>query len=207
MDLSYSLFGEIAEIVRNEVRFLRHYWGEVLDNQDELNRGRILVAIPKLSWDTRGQAPWCEPRDKHSLSVPSIGEYVEVYFMEGDPNYPVYMGIAQELKDQTPEAYAGDPRKHILYQDKDTEDNIVYNSADGILTIFEGGEHYVKGDELKTQLQKNVDALTQLQSDFTTWTPVPNDGGLALKTLLGTGFLTNQITSLTNILSEVIKAL
>jgi len=43
-----------------------------------------------------------------------------------------------------------------------------------------------------------------LQTDFTNWTPVPNDGGAALKTLLTSGFLTKTLASLTNILSEVI---
>jgi len=68
-------------------------------------------------------------------------------------------------------------------------------------------ESFVLGDTLKTELQKNVDALTQLQADLTAWTPVPNDGGAALKTVLGLpgGFLSKSIASLTNILSQVIK--
>jgi len=66
-------------------------------------------------------------------------------------------------------------------------------------------ESYVLGDTLKVELQKNVDALTQLQTDLTAWTPVPNDGGASLKAILSAGFLTKTLASLTNILSQVIK--
>lgn len=75
----------------------------------------------------------------------------------------------------------------------------------GELIFLSGTESYVKGDVLKTELQKNIDALTQLQTDFTNWTPASGDGGAALKTLLSSGFLTKTLASLTNILSLLIK--
>ncbi len=95
--------------------------------------------------------------------------------------------------------------EHILFESPDNVQKIVYDEDDNLLSIGEGDESFVLGDTLRTELQHNVDALVKLQQDFGTWVPVPNDGGAALATILSTGFLTETIASLTNILSERIK--
>ncbi len=78
---------------------------------------------------------------------------------------------------------------------------------EGVLKFFEGTESFVLGDVLKTEIQKNIDALTQLQTDFTSWIPVATDGGAALKLILESGFLLSALASLDNILSAKIKGL
>lgn len=205
MDNSRTFTGLIKEIVRSAVKYIRHYIGEVADNEDPLKLGRVLIIIQELRWDTKDKGSWAFPRDKHSMSVPKIGDWVEMYFINGDPNLPVYLGIANEIKDMIPENYTGNVKEHILFESPDNVQKIVYNEDDNLLSIGEGEESFVLGDTLKTELQNNVDALIALQLDFGTWTPVPNDGGLALKTILSAGFLTETIASLTNILSERIK--
>jgi hypothetical protein len=65
-------------------------------------------------------------------------------------------------------------------------------------------EPFVLGNTLKTELDKIVDALTQLNTDFTNWVVAPNDGGTALKTAVMAGFVTKAQAVLDDILSEKI---
>ena len=70
------------------------------------------------------------------------------------------------------------------------------------LTLGAGTDFMLLGDATKTELQKIVDQLTQLKNDFSSWTPVPNDGGAALKTKLTAGFNTKPSANLSSILSQ-----
>lgn len=81
--------------------------------------------------------------------------------------------------------------------------NIEITLADN-LHIGAANESYVKGDTFKTELDKDVDALSELQSAMSTWTPVPMDGGAALKTAITT-FLGLPMASTSDILSDKIK--
>ena len=56
--------------------------------------------------------------------------------------------------------------------------------------IFNGGENngLVISQNLSDRLNEIESAILQLQTDFTTWVPVPSDGGAALKTLISAGF-------------------
>lgn len=206
MNLNYSdAINAIREIVREEIKFLKHYFGQVLSIDDPQGKGKIQVGIPRLGWNTQISSPWCFPRYRGNNIVPQVGDWVEVYFMLGKPYNPVYIGTVPEMKEVILDSYA-DPKTQIIHQDTESGRHILYDKENDIYEIGDSAsESFVLGDELKTQLQKNIDALTQLQTDFTSWTPVPNDGGAALKTILGTGFLTESLASLTNILSELIK--
>lgn len=206
MDKEYSIYGLIQDIIIRETRFLKHYIGEVKNNIDPLAMGRILVTIDELGWSTPDIGAWCYPRDKNSLTTPAIGDWVEVYFIDGDVDRPVYLGVANEIAEMTPKTFDGMPTTHVLFEDPVADaNNIKFDGVTGELSFLSGTESMVLGDTLKTELQKNVDALIQLQTDFNGWTPVPNDGGAALKTILSSGFLTKVIGSLVNILSIVMK--
>ena len=129
MDNSRTFTGLIREIVRSSVKYIRHYIGEVADNEDTLNLGRVLIIIQELGWDTKDKGSWAFPRDKHSMSVPKIGDWVEMYFINGDPNLPVYMGIANEIKDMVPENYTGNVKEHILFESPGNVQKIVNQSG------------------------------------------------------------------------------
>ena len=60
--------------------------------------------------------------------------------------------------------------------------------------VFNAGENggLVKWNELKTQLDKTNEVVNALVSSITGWTPVPNDGGAALK-LYATGQLAAKV--------------
>jgi hypothetical protein len=149
--------GVIAEVVRRETRYLRHYMGQVLSNEDELGRGRVLCSVPELGLDTQDKAPWCWPRYRHSQSTPKVGEWVEVYFMGGDPDRPVYLGGLGELKDQVPPSYSG-PRVHVLFEHPEGEMAIRHES--GQLKIGAADKSFVLGEDLVTFLNDLASALT-----------------------------------------------
>jgi hypothetical protein len=204
MDNEYDIKGLISEIIREETVFLRHYIGEVVDNSDLLNKGRVLVTIAELGFDEPSAGMWCYPRQGNSISIPEVGSFVEVYFMGGDPNRPVYLHYASEMVEMLPTQFTSSSIR-VIFESPVTNESIKYNDEDSNLTFLEGTEAYVLGDTLKTEIQKNTDAITQLQTDLTNWVPVPNDGGLALKNLTSVGFELSPVANLASILSEVIK--
>lgn len=75
----------------------------------------------------------------------------------------------------------------------------------GKMTI--NGTNYgglVNAIELKKQINKNTALLKKIQLAFQSWTPIPNDGGAALKTLAST-FTAMQTADLTSIENPNIK--
>lgn len=177
-----TLTGAIREVIRAELRFLRHYWGAVLNVGDELDRGRVQVSVPVLGWDTPVSAPWCDSSQRYSTIVPEVGDTVEVYFLEGDPSQPVYTGQVRSLKAAVIGDYDGTPTRRIIYDDPTTGGRLEYDSVagellfvqDGVkvfsyvagaLTFFEGGEPLVLGTVLGTflgSLKTWLDAHTHL---------------------------------------------
>jgi hypothetical protein len=75
----------------------------------------------------------------------------------------------------------------------------------GLLLI--NGENYggiVNAKELKKQVDKNTLILEKIQTVFSSWVPVPNDGGASLKASV-TAFTSLQRTDLANIENTTIK--
>jgi len=81
---------------------------------------------------------------------------------------------------------------------------VVGGSGEIRLSSASASEKYVLGDTAKTELDKDEDAMTELQTALSTWVPVSTDGGAALKTALAT-FLTKPMADYSNILSDIIK--
>lgn len=69
---------------------------------------------------------------------------------------------------------------------------IQHSFIDKILLNGDDNGGLVLANELKTQLDKTNEVVNAIVTALTTWTPVPNDGGLALKT-----FATAQLTGKT----------
>ena len=160
-----TLYGIISEIVHRETRYLRHYVGIVVNNADELNKGRVLCTVPALGRNTQDEGLWCYPRYQgHRQSTPAVGEAVEIYFMNGRIERPVYIGGAAELKAATLEEYDNQDT-HVLfefegnytkYDSSAQELEVKVATKIAILTdlleIGEGAESFVLGDSLKTYL-------------------------------------------------------
>ena len=200
-----DLTSMITKIIRDTTRYHVPRIGQVSSTEDESEKGRILVKIPSFGWDTDETATWCYPKDKKSLLTPRVDDYVLVEFINGNSSMPIYSGMANQMKDMLPSAYDGSANTQILFENNLKDFSIRYDEENELLNIGEAGESYVKGDTLKPELQKIIDALAQLQTDFTAWVPVPMDGGLVLKTILTGGFLIKLLGSLTDMLSERIK--
>ncbi len=146
----------LRDIIARETLYLRHYDGKVLSNSDPLNLGRVLVAIPMLGWNSQAQAAWARPRGLHSLSVPSVGEYVEVYFLDGDPSRAVYLGNATHLQGQIPQGYDGNVQHHVLFQDPASGFSIILKAESGELDIGGSSKSLVTYDALNSALQALV---------------------------------------------------
>jgi len=155
MDISRTELGIIEEIVRNETRFLRHYSGKVLDNKDPLGRGRVLVAIAELGHSSEDEGPWAWPRHRGGQVTPELGEYVEVYFMAGDPARAVYIGKMAEMKGSEVPGYEG-PRTRVIFSDAVGSMRIVYDADGKVLRIAGGTQAFVRGGDLDSFLSSLV---------------------------------------------------
>lgn len=107
----------IRKIVSQETVYLRHYIGKVLKNKDVQRKGRVLVGIDELGLNKEDNGFWAAPRDKNSMSLPAKSDYVEIYFINGDRDRPVYMGVANEIKGMKAKNYNGLPSNHVLFED------------------------------------------------------------------------------------------
>ncbi len=63
----------------------------------------------------------------------------------------------------------------------------------------------IKVNELKSQIAKNTNALSILQQLFTSWVPVPSDGGASLKALLNAVYTSLSLADLSNIENKKVK--
>lgn len=87
----------------------------------------------------------------------------------------------------------------------DMNGNRIWISS-GNIKMLGATESFVLGDTAKTKLDQILTAITQLQTDITTWVAAPNDGGAALKALTAAGFeLSTLPADLDDILSTKIK--
>ncbi|MDH4127175.1 MAG: hypothetical protein OEV44_00365 [Spirochaetota bacterium] len=78
----------------------------------------------------------------------------------------------------------------------------IWTEIEGIIVktttfTFNDGSYggLIKISDLVDRLKDYETLLTQLKTDFNSWTPVWQDGGLALKTILSAGYLTKTIPS------------
>lgn len=202
-----NLYEIIQKIVFEETIFLRHYIGEIVDNNDILNKGRVKVTLPELGMDTPDLALWCFPRQQTGMSIPEIGGYAEVYFINGDRTKPRYTYPASEIIGNLPSNYKGVVTDHILFESPKTKDYIKYDDSSGDLelrlsnelkiigekiSLLEGEESFVLGDALMTFFDTFISLLNAHVHSGVTSGP-------------GSSGPTSGFTSPTDILSEVIK--
>ena len=94
-----ALFKQFLDRIRFEglSPFGRYYgvWkGKVLNTTDNDNQGKIQVAVPEVSGsDTIPVANLAYPMDPMFASFPpDVGDWVWVFFEQGDPRFPIYIG-------------------------------------------------------------------------------------------------------------------
>jgi hypothetical protein len=152
-----DFYDDICSIVREETKWLKHYSAKVLDVNDNLKMGRVQCAIYEFNWTDKQMGIWAWPREKHAMSVPVVGSWIELYFMNGDPARAVYMGLSWESYSGKPPVknYDG-PTKRVIFEDPNSKTkNIKYDGS--LLTINDGTESFVLGNTFKTYLdQKKI---------------------------------------------------
>lgn len=126
----------IKEIIWDETRYMRHYYGTVLNNIDPLepNSGAVIATCDELGWDTPDKAARVLPRFMHSMSVPNKGEAIEIYFMDGDPEKPRYFAQAQDIFGNRPTNYKL-PTDHVVIESPILKQYIKVDDLTGTITI------------------------------------------------------------------------
>ncbi len=178
MDNDYSLDSLIAQIVKEETVYDKSYQGKVLLNIDPLRpkSGRVFCLVPDLGWDTPLTGAWCYPRQLHAISVPKIGSLVEVSFLRGDREWPVYRCKAQESSDEIPSLYDGLPTTHVVFESPLMKQGIVVDDLTGSVAILNklllklgsktATSPVVKGDQLLTFLGTLVTTINALITKY-----------------------------------------
>lgn len=132
-----DILEEIRRIVIDETKYMRPYFGEVLFNVDpiEPKSGAIQALVDELGWSDPTSVGRCLPRFMHGMDVPNIGETVMIYFMDGDPERPVYQGQVAEIFGNVPSSFDGLPSTRILHESPLLGNLIKTDDLTGEITI------------------------------------------------------------------------
>ena len=147
-------------IIDERVQFLKHYYGQVFSTDDPEHIGRVLVLIPDIGWFDADSASWALPRG--DFSVPEKDDYVEIYFMNGNPAMPVYMGIAPEMNNMLQKSYTGNPDTKIIFDNKKTKSSILFDQKTKTFTFDLGGNVQIIIEKL---------GITLKSGDAAAWKP------------------------------------
>lgn len=185
-NLSTIIYRLILEVTRFKVPRL----GQVSKIDDPEDRGRILVHIPSLGWNTDDIGAWCFPIDKKSLITPAVNDWVIVQWIDGNINMPVYIGMSARMKDMLPSAYT-DENEQVIFENRAKDFSIRYDESGEVLSIGAGTERLVLGDALDTWFTGTLKAVY--------------DAHIHPETGASTGPPTVPLTAPTNYLSDKIK--
>lgn len=138
--LDRTAYGLIRDIVARETRYMRHYDAQVVDNKDSAGKGRVRVIVPALGRFNADEGMTAWPRYiNHALSVPKRDEWVELYFMNADPNRPVYLVGQAGIKETQLDSYDG-PQTHVLFEHPDGKYRVVYDDQEDRVVVQKFGE-------------------------------------------------------------------
>lgn len=187
-----SLIDILRKIVVQETIWLRHYIGQIVSLADTAQKGRVCVTIQDLGFNTVDNGFWAYPRDKSGSYTPKQGDWVEIYFINGDRERPVYIGKAFEVPNQLPQSWDKTPTTSVIFESPNNKARIIHDEVKGkiqiqgqdLLEIGAGSEAMVKGTTLQPELNKDKTILDTLIAVLSAWVPVPSDGGSALKLAL-----------------------
>lgn len=133
-------YDALSRIISDSTRYMRTYLGRVVNNSDIAHKGRVLVTIPALGILSDSEAPWADVEQPIGKNVvPAKGDWVSVYFLDGDPSKPVVRGKVTTVSDNVPDTEA---TARIVYKDEDTE--IVLDQSAKKITVTYAGEVEIK---------------------------------------------------------------
>ena len=87
----------------NEVGELRRcyglYRGTVVSTKDPLVKRRIKVVVPAIMGETPTEWAWPVEEAGVKVAPPAVGQGVWVMFENGDPSYPLWLGVFGKVVD------------------------------------------------------------------------------------------------------------
>jgi Type VI secretion system/phage-baseplate injector OB domain len=126
------------DLNRHVGKYYGKYSGDVTDNEDAEQMGRIKVKVPTMfGADREVIARPCFPTAH--FYVPPVGAKVWVEFEAGDPSYPLYVGIWYPTGTVPPQAAVTPPDNRVIQtpsghtielMDKEGEEKIVIRHKD-----------------------------------------------------------------------------
>lgn len=173
-------------------KFYGKYSGEVMDNEDPFDRGRLEVSVPSLLRSEKFWAMPCLPfggKEMGLFMVPEIGTGVWVEFEGGDLNHPIWTGCywrddespkdkksnkpdVRLIKSKTGLTISLDDAEEILtIRDKDDTNTIIIDVTKGQIKIKAGVSVVVEapsvklgGEEAFQPVVKGIDLLAYLNA-------------------------------------------
>jgi len=142
----------VIRIIQDELIWYKHYIGKVLNLNDPKKKGRILVGILDLGCFTADIGFWCWPRDKNGIITPKVNDWVEVYFMNGNRDMPVYLGIASEMANMLPKNYDGKSTTQIIFESNNKNFFVKYDE-EKIKISIEHKKFHINYDGNKDELE------------------------------------------------------
>lgn len=172
--------------------------GYVIDNADPDNVGRVQVDFGWNS--DRDRTPWIRCASNYTTEnggnffVPEIYSEVLVGFVDGDVDQPYIMGsfFSTDVRPFYPDSnWTGDPNnkkairtrsgntieihdndgeEKVIIYDKDEQNKITLDSANGVLTIQSQGDLNLSANNIKLEAQEDIElkANNELNIDATT---------------------------------------
>lgn len=172
--------GIINKIVNYNLKFLVPREGQVKDLKDPLKKGRVLVVIPALGWDTNDKGAWCSTVDKNLLSTVKIDDWLIIQFVDGDSTTPICIGKSTRIKDQLPKNYDGEPTTHILFESPEDKIMLKYDEKKDLLQIGKTDfKSSARVDDTTTSSSSEDSAFWTFFSAFfavITGSPIPEPG-------------------------------
>lgn len=157
-----TLLELLRKIIYQETTYLRHYLGKVTKSQDPEKRGRVRVTIQELGWDTDAKGAWVTPRITSGMVTPKEGQFVEVYFLNGDRERPVFVGLAKEMQESGSTLFKGDINVQVPWEDAVNQEGVAYDRNEKVMKFFGASEFAAMG-------ASNKDFLTTLVNDLNTF--------------------------------------
>lgn len=148
-------------------RYFGKYPGEVVNNSDDENRGRLLVKVPDVMGDQELWALPCIPyagKDVGFYAMPPEKANVWVEFLGGDPNHPIWVGSFW-AKDQTDSADTKPGVKFLrtegaVIRIDDDAGTVTIETGDGTVMTIGGGEIKLEATDVSASANGSKLALS-----------------------------------------------
>ena len=133
----HDLLDSFCELIDQRMIYLKHYMAEIAGFREfmlgKTKITQVLAMIQEFGMVTPDLGIWCFPRNGRMDIKPRIGDFCEIYFMNGDSSRPVYLYPLTEVSNH---GFA-EPTltKDIIYEEIDDKFRIEYDKIGNKLKI------------------------------------------------------------------------